>query len=317
LTTTYISAIGGGLGDVVVAVPVIKALIARGKTVLVMRTPRQTGFDGLIPGLAGTIREVDLQPKLLGTTDRYINLRGHRLQTDYFWGGPEFERDFPRFQINDILAEMCKDFKIEADFSKPNPFQYTDRPEIHEAIIFVPGTTVDTKTWSTKNWMHLKDLLEEKKYPVFMLGQPEYSRTIKELVELGIKLLVTPKLKNAVDILSSARAVVSVDTGLMHIAVQQGTPTICLFQDPIFYRPYPHAHALLSKHCAQVCVENRMRSRPEKVTEYPEWSWLTCEFKACLVPEDERCINSITVEDVTTSLDEAFGNQVLKTKSLF
>jgi ADP-heptose:LPS heptosyltransferase len=137
-----------------------------------------------------------------------------------------------------------------------------------------------------------------------MLGQPEYSEGVKELLEAGVALLTTPEVKDAVDLLSSARCVVSVDTGLMHIAVQQGTPTICLFQDPIFYRPAANGYALLSKHCEPVCVENRMAARPEKVTEYPEWNWQTSNFKFCKVPEDERCINSITVDQVIGCFDK-------------
>jgi ADP-heptose:LPS heptosyltransferase len=307
LTTTYIAALGGGLGDVIVSKPVIEALIARGKTVLVMRTSRQTGFENLIPGLTGTIKESELKTRVLDKTERYLNLREHRMQTDYFWGGPEFERDYPNFRINDILNEMCKDLGIDADFEKPSPFAYDDRPELHEAIIFVPGTTVDTKSWSSKNWMRLKNILEENKKRIYVIGQPHISSVVKELMELGIELLPTPAVQDAIDVLSSARAVVSVDTGLMHIAVQQGTETVCLFQDPIYYRPYDNAHSILSKHCAEICVAGRMNPRPEKQTEYPERHWATQDFKTCLVPEDERCINSITVEDVLERLNEAMG----------
>jgi hypothetical protein len=113
LTTTYIAALGGGLGDVIVSKPVIEALIARGKTVLVMRTSRQTGFENLIPGLTGTIKESELKTRVLDKTERYLNLREHRMQTDYFWGGPEFERDYPNFRINDILTGLKHKFATQ------------------------------------------------------------------------------------------------------------------------------------------------------------------------------------------------------------
>jgi ADP-heptose:LPS heptosyltransferase len=324
--TTYISAIGGGLGDIIVALPVIRALIKRAKRaeteaknqpegardfaqafdlekiVAVMRTPRQMGFEELIPGLSGTIKEVDLVAQELKPNESYINLRGHRLQTDYFWGGPEFERDYPGFQINDILAQMCRDFGIDADFTSVEPFSFSRQPQLKNTIACIPGTTVDTKTWATKNWLNLKQRLEEQGYSVCMLGQPEYSQAVAQLQDQQFPLLQTPTIKDAVDILSSVKAAVSVDTGLMHLAVQQGTPTVSLFQDPIFYRPYPNALKLLSKHCAPVCVRNRMSAKPEKVTEYPEWNWKTCDFNACQVAEEERCINSITVDDVLAGL---------------
>ena len=304
-STTYIAAIGGGLGDVVVALPVISALVEKGKTILVLRTPRQLGFDSLIPGLSGTIKEIDLAPLIDRDDTRYINLRGHRLQTDYFWGGPEFEADYPDFKINDILQEMCREFDIKADFEHLQPMPFNKMRSLHNTVICIPGTTVDTKTWSTGNWLELKQRIEKLGFSTALLGQPEYSNIVKELMEQGFERLPTSELKDAVDILSSCRAVVSVDTGLMHIAVQQGTRTICLFQDPIFHRPQRNAYPLFSKHCAAICVEKRMTSRPEKVTEYPEWNWLTCEFKACMVPEAERCINSITVEDIVKRFNDA------------
>lgn len=302
MSTTYISVIGGGLGDIVVALPVIQALIAQGKTALVMRTQRQLGFEKLIPGLAGVIKESELSQQLK-SDDRYINLRTHRLQTDYFWGGPEFERDYPGFRINDILSEMCRDIGVEADFSRLTPFKHKVRPELTDSVIFIPGTTVDSKTWSTKNWLALKTWLDNRKCPVFMLGQPDYSMAVKELMESGVALIPTPEVEDAVDILSSARSVVSIDTGLMHVAIQQGTPTVSLFQDPIFYRPALNNHALFSKHCEPVCVKSRMAARPESTTEYPEWSWRTSDFKFCLVTEEERCINSIGVSEVVDILD--------------
>jgi ADP-heptose:LPS heptosyltransferase len=88
----------------------------------------------------------------------------------------------------------------------------------------------------------------------------------------------------------------------MHISVQQGTPTICLFQDPIYHRPYANAHAVMSKKCASVCIQNRERSKPQAKVGFFEWGWSLADFEACLVPEDQRCINSITVEDVLERL---------------
>ncbi len=306
--TTYLSAIGGGLGDIIVALPVFTALIKQEKVIAVMRTQRQQGFEELIPGLAGSIKESDLAKRSLRHDERYINLRGHRLQTDYFWGGPEFERDYPAFQINDILAEMCKDFDIAADFSRLEPFKFSRRPELENAVICIPGTTVDTKTWSNKNWLSLANQLECQGMSVYMLGQPEYSQSVMDL-QPYIQLLETPTIKEAVDILSSAKAVVSVDTGLMHLAVQQGVPTVCLFQDPIFYRPYANAFKLLSKHCADACVQYRMNAMPQATTEYHEWTWATGDFYACQVSEEERCINSISVAQVLNTLSEAIKSR--------
>ena len=301
--TTYLAAVGGGLGDMIVALPVFRALIRQEKVIVVMRTQRQMGFEELIPGLSGSIQEPVLAKRTLEPEERYINLRAHRLQTDYFWGGPEFERDYPSFKINDILGEMCRDLGINADFQNLVPFPFTKLPELDNAIICIPGTTVDPKSWAASNWMKLRPALEKMGFKVYMLGQPEHSEVVRELHENNFPLLQTPEIRDAVDILSSARAVVSVDTGLMHLAVQQGTATISLFQDPIYYRPYANAFMLLSKHCADACVEERMSARPQDTTvEKDEFCWYNGKFKTCQVSEEERCINSISVSDVLQCL---------------
>src|SRR5271170_1730256 len=106
--TFYFAPMGEGLGDVVVGMPIIRALTKMGPTVLVQRSPRQLGISELVTGLAGVVREADFDPQRLTARDRYYNLRSHRLQKDYFWGGPEFASDYPGFLINDIQKVMAE-----------------------------------------------------------------------------------------------------------------------------------------------------------------------------------------------------------------
>ena len=59
---------------------------------------------------------------------------------------------------------------------------------------------------------------------------------------------------DAVDVLSACRAVVGVDTGLTHIAVQQGTPTITLSRTPaVYFRDWNHARLVAGSVCDPVC----------------------------------------------------------------
>ena len=47
------------------------------------------------------------------------------------------------------------------------------------------------------------------------------------------------------------RAVVGVDTGLTHLAVQQGTPTVTICRTPaVFFRPWPHTRAVTRRSAA-------------------------------------------------------------------
>src|SRR5277367_961507 len=106
---TYFAPLAEGLGDAIVSLPLLFALIDQGETFLVARCPRQEGLTDAVKGLAGTVREVDLKDRLR-RGDRYVNIRDHRIQTDYVWGSTEFSEHYKGFRVNDILAVMARDF---------------------------------------------------------------------------------------------------------------------------------------------------------------------------------------------------------------
>ncbi len=65
----------------------------------------------------------------------------------------------------------------------------------------------------------------------------------------------SPTPGEAVDVLSSCRAVIGVDTGLTHIAVQQGTPTVTIARhSTVYVRPWPHSAAARGVDCTPACL---------------------------------------------------------------
>jgi hypothetical protein len=71
----------------------------------------------------------------------------------------------------------------------------------------------------------------------------------------GITELRVPTLGDAVDALTSCRAVVGVDTGLTHVAVQQGTPTVHICRHgSVYFRPWDHCRALRGDRCTAECL---------------------------------------------------------------
>ena len=60
---------------------------------------------------------------------------------------------------------------------------------------------------------------------------------------------------DAVDLLTSCRAVVGIDTGLTHIAVQQGTPTLTICRHgSVYMRPWSHCRVLRGGPCTAECA---------------------------------------------------------------
>src|SRR5271170_3144252 len=171
----YFAPIGSGLGDAIISLPLLCALIKQDKTFLVARCPRQAGLTGAISGLAGTVREVDLDHHLR-PGDSYINIREHPMQTELVWGSVEFDERYKGFRINDILAVMARDFAIAANFDKPIPLLFDRKEEGLGKIVFVPGTMTLSKTWSAQNWLALYAMLVERGLHVLMVGQPERNK---------------------------------------------------------------------------------------------------------------------------------------------
>jgi Glycosyltransferase family 9 (heptosyltransferase) len=297
--TIYIAPLGSGLGDVIVTVPLLYKSIELGETCLVARSPRQEGLTQAIPGLAGTIREPDLKSMQLGPLDRYLNLRTHRLQTEYVWGGPEFAADYPDYRVSDILQVMATDFGFDVDFKLRVPLWFERRPDFSDKTIIVPGTTTASKTWPTKYWLRLIALLKQSGAQVCMVGEPERSGVVQDLIESDVPWEPTLAIQDAINIVSSADSVISVDTGLMHVAVQQGIPTVAFFQGyPVYYRDFPNCFPLFSRPCPASCLRDLEDAAPNEKIEYEGFKWFDGTFGSCLADPGMSCMDSITPDMV-------------------
>jgi len=302
----YLAPIANGLGDLIVSLPALQALIATGEpTFLIMRSPRQEWAE-LITGLAGGIRECDFDANTLTENDTYFNLRAHPLQADYIWGSKEFETKYPGFRINDVLKGVCKDYGIHADFDNLTPLHFSQRDGLKNKIVFVPGSGGIVKCWPAKQWLELASRLSKQGHQVVVVGKPEQSEIVGQLVDSELDYVETPTFRDAIDVISSAACVVAVDTGLMHLAVNQGVPTIGLFRYNImFSRDYRHVRTLVARMCDAACVEQEYSEVPNKMLEYAgevvsyEY-WGT--WRCAVADEQERCMTSISPEVVHNSV---------------
>jgi Glycosyltransferase family 9 (heptosyltransferase) len=246
----FLAPVSFGLGDLVVSLPAIQALIREGGPVwLVARGPAQRFLAGRIAGLAGVVDEADLE---CGPDDRLIDLRDHPLQRDYWWGSAAFEAEWGPMDINQILQLICRDFGINADFSRPFPLEATRRPELDGTVLLVHETDSAHKGWPADRWAALAADVRADGYDVAQVTKGEGA---PPLDAGGVPPLVAPTPGLAVDALSSCRAVVGIDTGLTHVAVQQGTPTVTICRrSSVYVRPWPHCAALRGDDCTSECA---------------------------------------------------------------
>ena len=250
----WIAPISFGLGDLVVSLPAIQALIRRsgddGEEVwLVARSGAQTLLAERITGLAGSVDEASFDP---GRDDgRFLDLRDHPMQRDFWWGSESFVRAFGPLDINGILGRICADLGIDADFSTPVPLEARARPEFGDTVLFVTETDGTAKVWAPERWAALA---AEVRHLGLDVGR--VVRHVPAAVQAtGVPPVLASTPGEAVDVLTSCRAVIGIDTGLTHIAVQQGTPTVTVCRDAsVYYRPWPHCRVLRGGTCTPECI---------------------------------------------------------------
>ena len=300
MSRVYLAPISFGLGDLVVSLPAVQALIAQqrlvgGETWLIARSRAQTKLAPRIDGLAGCVEEESFDPD--SGEGRVVDLRDHPLQRDHWWGSPEFEHAFGPLLINDILDRICADFGIEANFTRPEALVTHPRPELHSCVLFVTESDGPSKRWTADRWARLAEGVGALGLEPRLVTRDD---TAADMRAAGIEAIRAPTPGDAVDVLSACRAVIGVDTGLTHIAVQQGTPTVTISRaNSVFLRPWPHARAVMGDPCDIACTAVEKDYAYNDVVSLRGFRW---QPKTC--PVEGRCLDPVRPADVLRALGE-------------
>jgi len=296
VTRTFVAPISFGLGDLVVSLPAVQALVAEGETWLVARSSVQLALAERIEGLAGAVREEELDSR----GARYVNLRDHPIQRDHWWGTEEFARAYGEIRINEILARICADRAIAADFSRPRALLARPRSGLRGAVLLVPGTDAPAKRWPAERWVALADALRAAGRTVRVMTGGGGSDGENALRESGVLAAEAPTPGEVVDVVTGCAAVVGVDTGLVHLAAQQGTPAVALFRQPaIYFRPWPHCRAVLGAPCDRACLQaERARAYHGSIDRPAE------SFRPAACAAGGQCLAAISPRDVLAACNE-------------
>jgi len=289
----YLAPVSFGLGDLVVSLPAIQALIERGdETWLVARSPAQVVLARRVDGLAGCVAEDGFDGS--GADGRVVDLRDHPLQRDHWWGSPAFEQAYGPLRINDILGRICADFGIDADFTRPVGLSTLGRLGLDSSVLFIADTDGAAKRWPLDRWCTLASSIRDRGLDVGVV-----TRDGSGGVD-GIGAVCAPSPGDAVDVLSSARAVVGVDTGLTHIAAQQSTATVTISRPPdVYFRSWPHTRSVTGRPCDPVCVAlDQQRAYNDRV----DLRGLEWEPRRC--PSEGGCLDAVRPDDVMRALEE-------------
>lgn len=155
----------------------------------------------------------------------------------------------PRLQVTDSARNAALD-KHGLSLARP-------------VVIFCPGAEYGpAKRWPVAYFAELAQHLIAAGYAVWLVGSPKDREVAENIVALGNpgcrNLCGETALDEAVALLSCARAVVSNDSGLMHIAAALDRPLLAVFgsSSPQFTPPLsPHATVLRTGIACSPCFK--------------------------------------------------------------
>ena len=157
-------------------------------------------------------------------------------------------------------------------------------------IALAAGASWPTKRWPIEHWRALGHALQQRGYSVVELGHET------ESIGIGQSLCGKTNVRNAACVLRAARILVCCDSGLMHLALAAGTPTLALFgpTDPaILVRTEEAFHPIMAQAPCQGCWNRD--SRPLDPGTCPEG--------------DPFCLKAIAVETVIDKVCALLGDR--------
>ena len=128
--------------------------------------------------------------------------------------------EWPKPELNVPLAE-AQDWCKRRDFDRARP-----------VIALAPGAVGPSKRWPVAAYAELAQKLVPQGFDIWVLGSPNEAPLAAEIVKAAGPAahdLTSPDLRNAIMALKLARAAVSNDSGLLHVAAAIGTPSIGIF----------------------------------------------------------------------------------------
>ena len=144
----YVAPVSFGLGDLVVSLPAVQALIdaVGDETWLVARSPVQAALAERIDGLAGCVADGCVRPRR-STVGSWTCAT---IRCSVTTGGAQrrSSRRSGDSRINDILGRICADFGIVADFTRPVAADVAHPdPSCGSSVLLVIDTDGPTKRW--------------------------------------------------------------------------------------------------------------------------------------------------------------------------
>ncbi|MBV8824536.1 MAG: lipopolysaccharide heptosyltransferase II [Hyphomicrobiales bacterium] len=240
-----------------------------------------------------------LAPYLAGIPQRvgFVGEARFGLLSEWRWG----ERRLPRMVDRCAALALPEEATLPAEW--PLPELVVPAAEVaawrerlgldaaRPAVALCPGAVGPSKRWTATGYGEIARTLTNRGMSVWVIGGPDEARLAGEITSAGGPLardLTGPDLRNAILALAAAKAAVSNDSGLLHVAAALGTPAIGIFgpTSPWYWAP-------LNPLAAVIETQTEVPCRP-------------CHKPTCRL-RHHRCMRDIPAARVLDAVDRALA----------
>lgn len=306
----------GGIGDAALVAPLIAALKDRYPSVGIdiLAEHRNAGVFALVPGLNNLFlydSPADLLKVLLRKYDLVIDTeQWHRLSavvtrltgTKFSIGFATNERSrlfthtvpyaHDRYEAQSFL-ELLLPLGIQVDFNPARKFlevpnnaakgidAFFDKQSAARYVTIFPGASISERLWGTEKFRRLASRFRESGFlPVVVGGGAERVAGEEIVAAGGINFAGRTTLAGSAYLISRSCLLVSGDSGILHVGVGLGIPTVSLFGPGISAKWGPGGEK-------NAVIEKKMNCSPcTKFGYTPQ------------CPYHVRCMTEISVDDV-------------------
>lgn len=194
----------------------------------------------------------------------------------------------------DILETKDIDFGINRyDFPK---LQELSSKNVNNYIVFLHGTTWETKRWNLEYWQSLATLIAKKNMQIVVMASnlEEYQFASQLINKANITILNNLNIEQVASVLSNAIVAIAVDTGLAHLAGAINVPVIGIYGSTSVIRA-----GVVGVNCYN--IQSKYHCSP-------------CLSRTCLEYNNKRtntkqpCLQEITPEMVSNQLEIILGS---------
>jgi heptosyltransferase-1 len=149
-----------------------------------------------------------------------------------------YNRTFPVLRQQHAVARVRQLFALALEYETPaGQPDYGIRERFADdqrqpCLVFLHGTTWSTKHWPDEYWVELASMAVaaglQVKLPWGNAAEKQRAEKIAA-VDKSVEVLPRMQLGELAEVIATARGVVGVDTGLVHLAAALGTPCVTLY----------------------------------------------------------------------------------------